>query len=748
MRRVLILAVLALITLAATAMQMTLIPTGWRISGPLFKVVATGTMPQGIALSPDGSKVAVIEAGFNPAALRVLSIPDLQTIRVVSVKDAFGTPVWLDDTTVLAPGASTNAVLSIDVASGSVVSLENGIPYVSAIAVSGTMLTAVSDTRNEMDAYRLQKSAQNTPLRTVRTGLHPAAVLIARNAFYIADKGAATVTKAPIRAHAMTEPPVTVPVDLHPAAFALSKDQGRLFVACADADTIDVIDTATDRVVQRINVGLPQGRGASPNGLALASDGTLFVSLGAENAVAEIRAGKVVARVPAGWYPTGVAVDSRNVYVVNGKGEGSHANPEFDPTAKHGQGYVAAILTGSVRSIARNAFTAQSTADVVANIPSPQPTPPQTVIRPDGPIKHVIYIIKENRTYDQVLGDLPGANGDPKLTWFGETVTPNQHELARRFGIFDNTYTDAQVSANGHNWSTAAFANDYLERYWPPNYGGRRDVYDFEDGAVASTPRNGYIWDNAGKHGVSMRDYGEFVSYAVIGGGFVTTSMPGLTGKIDERYPPFDLQVSDEARIDEWKREFDAYVKNDNLPAFELVRLPNDHTSGTKPGTLTPQAFVAQNDHALGRLVDIVSHSKYWANTAIFAIEDDSQNGPDHVDDQRTTFYIASPYAAPGTHNAHYSTSAVVRTIELLLGLPPMSIYDAVAPPLYDAFALQPSLAPFNAIPLRIDDTVKNKQTAYGASESARMDFTRADDVNESELNDILAHAAGKPGIR
>ena len=747
MRRLVILSGLALVTLAATVMQATIIPTGWRISAPVANFATTGTMPQGIALSPDGTKLAVIEGGFNPAALRILATTDLHTIRDIALKDAFGSPVWIDNHTILAAGGSTNAILSADIGSGTVTTLQNAGPYVSAIAVSGTTLASVSDTRNELDAFRLTGSTQTTPLRTVRTGLHPAAVAITRDAVYVADKGGATVTKARLRLHATIEPPVTIAVDLHPAAFALSKDQSRLYVACADDDAIDVVDTATDRVTQRISVGLPQGVGASPNGLALAPDGTLYVSLGAENAVAEIRDGKLIARAPAGWYPAGVAVDAKNVYVIDGKGERSRANPEFDPTAKHGSGYVAAMLFGSVRTIPRGAFSAQSTAAVLANIPSPQPTPPQTVVRPDGPIKHVIYIIKENRTYDQVLGDVPGANGDPKLTWFGENVTPNQHALTQRFGTFDNTYTDAQVSANGHNWSTAAFANDYLERFWPPNYGHRRELYDFEDGAVASTPHNGYLWDDANKHGVSLRDYGEFVSYAVIGGGFVTTSMSGLTGKFDEHYPPFDLQKSDEARIDEWKREFDGYVQRGDLPALEIVRLPNDHTSGTKPGTLTPQAFVAQNDHALGRLVDIVSHSKYWASTAIFAIEDDSQNGPDHVDDQRTTFYLISPYAAQGVHNAHYSTSAVVRTIELLLGLPPMSIYDAVAPPLYDAFAAQPSLAPFDVLSPRIDVNAKNAQTAYGAAESARMDFTRADDVDDAELNDILRHAAGKPRL-
>ncbi len=745
MRRYVLLAALALVTLAATAMQATLIPTGWRISAGASSVVTTGTMPQGIALSPDGTKLAVVEAGVNPPALRVLAASDLHTIRVVELKDAFGSPVWQNPATVLVPGASTNTALSVDVASGAVRPLDTPSNFVTAVAASGGILATVSDTRNEMDTFRLANPSGTAALRTVRTGQHPAAVVLTGKVAYIADKGAATITKAPLRLQSTIEPPVSIAVDLHPAALALSKDGSKLYVACADADAIDVIDTATDRVSQRISVGLPQGNGASPNGLALAPDSTLYVSLGAENAVAAIRGGKVIARVPTGWYPTGVAVDAHNVYVVDGKGEGSHANPEFNPSLRHGPGYVAAILTGSVRMIPRSEFNAQSTAAVVANIPSPQPTPPQTVVRAGGPIKHVIYIIKENRTYDQVLGDIPGADGDPKLVWFGENVTPNQHAIARRFGTFDNTYADAQVSANGHNWSTAAFANDYLERFWPPNYGGRRDVYDFEDGAVASTPRNGYLWDDANKNGVSFRDYGEFVSYAVIGGGFVTTSMPGLSGKIDERYPPFDLQVNDERRIDEWQREFNGYVQRGDLPALEIVRLPNDHTSGTKPGTLTPQAFVAQNDHAFGRLVDIVSHSKYWDSTAIFAIEDDAQNGPDHVDDQRTTFYLASPYAAQGVHHAHYSTSGVVRTIELLLGLPPMSIYDAVAPPMYDAFALQPSLAPFNALAARVDVTEKNKQTAYGAARSARMDFRHADDVDDAELNDILRHAAGKP---
>ena len=363
-------------------------------------------------------------------------------------------------------------------------------------------------------------------------------------------------------------------------------------------------------------------------------------------------------------------------------------------------------------------------------------------------IKHIIYIIKENRTYDQVLGDLPIGDGDPKLAWFGKDVTPNDHAIAMRFGVFDRTFTDAQVSANGHNWSTAAFANDYLERFWPPNYGGRRKQYDFEDGATASAPGTGYIWDDADKHGVSLRDYGEFVTDPANKGGLYTTRMTGLIGKVDGRFPGFDLDINDEARVDEWQREFTEFVKSGNLPALVILRLPNDHTSGTRPGTWTPQAYVAQNDDALGRIVDIVSHSRFWGSTVILSIEDDAQNGPDHVDDQRTTFYLASPYAAPGVHHAQYTTSSVMRTIELLLGLPPMTIYDALAPPMYDAFALRPDMRPYEAIAPQIDDAAKNSPHAYGAAASTRMDFHDADAVDPRVLNDILAHVAGHHASR
>ena len=707
------------------------LPSGWRLSPPHGAMAQTGTMPQGLALSPRGDRIAVVESGFNPPALRIVSASRLQTEATIALPGAFGRPVWRDERHVLVAGGAVNAVLDVDV-SGGAISRFPADGWPDAVASHAGTIAAPGDLANMVSMISGGAAA-----RSSQTGAHPGDAAFSSDGklLFVSNRGEATVTVI----SAATGQSRTVPVDLHPSALLLEPGGRRLYVACADADVVDIVDTHTLAVMQRIPVGLPRGPGASPNALAL--DGsTLYVTLGAENAVAKIRDGRVIARAPAGWYPTGVAARNGVVYITNGKGEGSRANPDFDPRTSRSVGYVASTLVGSIRAIDASAIGAATTAQVLADIPARAAVPPDTIVRTHGPIEHVLYVIKENRTYDQVLGDLPGANGDPKLTWFGDNVTPNQHALARRYGIFDDTDADAQVSANGHNWSTAAFANDYLERFWPPNYGDRRSVYDFEDGAVASTPKNGYLWDAARKAGVSLRDYGEFVSPALDGP--YASHMPGLRGAVDPRYPGFDLEVSDETRVDEWQREFDGFVKAQTLPALEIIRLPNDHTSGTRPGALTPQAFVAQNDHALGRIVDRVSHSPYWAKTVVIALEDDAQNGPDHVDDQRMTIYVASPYAAPGVHHAHYTTSSIVRTIELFLGLSPMSIYDAVAPPLYDAFASNPDLRPFDAIAPRVDATATNSRTAYGAGASALMDFSRADAADPSALNDILAHAA------
>ncbi|MDP9111088.1 MAG: alkaline phosphatase family protein, partial [Candidatus Eremiobacteraeota bacterium] len=472
--------------------------------------------------------------------------------------------------------------------------------------------------------------------------------------------------------------------------------------------------------------------------LAITADGTAFVSCGALNAVEIIAGDRRIGMLPTGWYPDGVAVDraGRSVYAIDGKGERSRPNPDFNPFAGRRSGYVAAGLVGSVRKL--DVRGDAQTQAVLENMGRPPRAPADTVVRAGGPIRHVIYVIKENRSYDQVLGDIPGADGDPSLILFGKAVTPNQHAIAKRFGGFDRAFANAQVSADGHNWTDAAFANDYLERFWPQVYGGRRELYDFEDGADAATAHNGYLWDAAARARITYRNYGEFVTNPSSPGGAVTTKERNLKNHTSKSYPGFDLDFSDLDRFAIWLHDFRDDAKNATMPALEILRLPNDHTAGTKPGTLRPQAYVAQNDYALGRIVEAVSHSMFWKSTVIFSVEDDAQDGPDHVDDQRTTYYLATPYARGGVVHTQYSTASVVRTIEILLGLKPLSTYDGRAVPMYDAFAGKANLAPFSAIRPGIDLRGVNTKSAYGAAQSARMDFEHADAADPRALNAIL----------
>ncbi|HEV2738209.1 MAG TPA: hypothetical protein VGU66_06470, partial [Candidatus Elarobacter sp.] len=279
------------------------------------------------------------------------------------------------------------------------------------------------------------------------------------------------------------------------------------------------------------------------------------------------------------------------------------------------------------------------------------------------------------------------------------------------------------------------------EKMWPPNYGNRRSLYDFEDAAEAAVPHARYLWNDAVAHGVTLRNYGEYVTGGPSKPTPVSVADDELRPRTDRSFATFDMSVTDVARFTEWKREFDGYERSRTLPQLEIVRFPRDHTSGTKAGEVTPQGMVADNDLAVGKLVEAISHSPDWASTAVFVIEDDAQNGPDHVDEQRSTFYLVSPYAAGGVQHAAYTQASVLRTIEILLGLPPMSAYDAGARPLTAAFAAKPNLQPFDALPAQIKLDETNPTTAYRAVDSARLDFAHADRADPGELNDILWHA-------
>ena len=474
-----------------------------------------------------------------------------------------------------------------------------------------------------------------------------------------------------------------------------------------------------------------------PTALGLSADGKFLYSVASGNnaiVVTDVtnERTELVGVIPTGWYPTAVHAlsDGRLIY-LNGKGNGSHPAPRGPNPNRRGeeQQYVAALEVGSLGFLPplnRELFR-QLTSRVIANtayedgllddagIPAGNPIP----ARPGGvsPIRHVIYVVKENRTYDQLLGAFKGGNGDPGLVVFGDAITPNHHKIAREFVLLDNFYATGSVSADGQNWTAGAIANDFVEKMWPSYYGRRRQVYDFEGGETTAVPAAGYLWTNALGLGLSVRNYGMWTAPGHGETGSVRVLDPALAPHTNREFPPFDLDVSDQTRVDVFFRDFKRLEASGELPRLMMVRLPGDHTAGREPGKRTPRATMAEHDLALGRLVEAVSQSKSWPETAVFIVEDDSQDGADHVDSHRSLAFVVSPYAKRGVVDSTlYTTTSVLRTIELILGLRPMSQFDAAATPMANAFTPQLDTRPYEAVQPQADFDERNPSGAGGRS--------------------------------
>jgi hypothetical protein len=387
-----------------------------------------------------------------------------------------------------------------------------------------------------------------------------------------------------------------------------------------------------------------------------------------------------------------------------------------------------------------------------AGVSVPRPGDNPVPLRPGepSPIKYCIYVIKENRTYDQVLGDIPEGNGDPKLCLFPERVSPNCHRLAREFVLLDNFYVESEVSADGHEWSMAAYATDYVEKTWPLNYGHNRAgkfPYPAEGRFPIAAPAGGYLWDRAREAGVTYRSYGEFVSEESSPDTPVKARVKSLEGHIDEWFHGWDLKYPDIKRTERFISELKRFETEGEMPRLQILRLPNDHTQGAAPGARTPTAFVADNDLALGQLVEAVTHSRFWPQTAIFVVEDDAQNGPDHLDAHRTTAYVISPYTRRGVvDSTMYSTSSMLRTMELILGLRPMSQFDAAARPMFNSFQAASDLRPYQARPANVNLEERNEKRAWGSG--LKMNFAREDAADDLLLNEAIwrsVRGAGSP---
>ncbi len=754
----------------ATAPGEYLLPNGWTIT-PAGLQIPVGDLPLAIALHPDGRHLLVSNNGYSRQSIDVVDLEKRKVgSRTVVEKAWLGLGLSPDGKRVYAGGGMSNSILAFDFRNGSLSPLRP-IPvgparadiYPGGLCLAGDRLYVANNLSNNLTAVDL---ASGKALGSVDVGDHPYTCIASPDgkSVYVSVWGAARVAVVDPAAMKVT---ARIPTGDHPNAMAFAPDGSRLFVANANANTISAIDVASAKVRESISVALypDSPEGSTTNALVLSPDGRRLYAANADNndvAVVDItRAGasRVLGFIPVGWYPTALAIsaDGKTLYVANGKGGSSHPNPRGPNPTIPGTSetqYIGKLLLGtvSVVPVPDDETLEKYTARVYKNVPYSEKQRLATSyagesavprrVGDESPIEHVIYIIKENRTYDQVFGDIREGNGDPNLTLFGEKITPNLHALAREFVLLDNLYCDAEVSADGHNWSMGAYATDYVEKTWPSQYSGRRRTYDYEGGSAIVAPSAGYIWDACMRAGVSYRSYGEWVENGRKPGEPGRAKSKALEGHFDPYFRGWDLQYSDLDRARRFLSELHRFEKEGDMPRFQVLRLPNDHTQGAKAGALKPQSYVAQNDAALGILVEGVTRSKFWPTTAIFVIEDDAQNGPDHVDAHRTEGLVISPYVTRGTVDSTlYSTSSMLRTMELILGLPPMSQYDAAATPMFASFGTHEDTTPYRAIPARISLTDINPSTAPGAASSAAMNFEEADAAPDIELNEIIWHA-------
>ncbi len=576
-----------------------------------------------------------------------------------------------------------------------------------------------------------------------------------------------------------------IPVGLLPCGLAASADGARVYVACANSDVVSVIDTARDAVIGEITVrtGADQLFGSGVNALTLSPDGgTLYAACGALNAVAVIRlhdaSGTVLGWLPTGWYPGALALsaDGGRLFVANTKGVGSLAR-ESQHNSHHHQGSVSLIdLPPADQPAALEAHTQTVLANNRSLVAATAIAPPRPGIAPaplperhgePSLVKHVVYIILENRTYDQVFGDMPEGRGDPSLVLFGEEVTPNRHALARQFHLLDNFYCSGVLSADGHQWATQGYVTPYLEK----SFGGFVRSYPYEGSDALAYSAGGFIWDNVLDHGLTFRSYGEMVQARIrskveglapnftniyadfADDGIVQNFEIGSTAliaRVQENLCPttcgFPSTVPDVYRADQFIRELAEFEANGGFPNLSILLLPNDHTNGTSPAYPKPASQVADNDLALGQIIEAVTKSRFWPETAIFVAQDDPQAGTDHIDGHRSPAFCISPWTPRGVvDSTNYTQVGMVKTIELLLGLPPMNQLDALAEPMRTCFSGPLDLTPYTAVPNRIplDDMnppleALSGRALYFAKLSQQLDFSEVDKADEDSLNRIL----------
>lgn len=750
------------------------LPNGWNLT-PIGKQISLDDLPLNMAVASSKKMIAVTNNGQSTQSIQLI---DLATEKIISEtnipKSWYGLKFSENDKVLYASGGNDNWILKYSIEDKKIIlkdSIILGKKWPNKISPTGIDVDDASKrlfvvTKDDNTLYVIDLTNHQI-IHTVKLEAEAYSCLLSKDkkTLFISVWGGKKIIYYDIESNKIE---AEVKVGDHPNEILLSKNNKYLFVANANDNTVSVIDVQQQKVIETLNAALYPNAptGSTTNGLALSEDERKLYVANADNnclAVFDISAlgkSKSIGFIPTGWYPTNVKVIGKKIYVTNGKGLSSFANPNGPgpyrarETVTYQQGdakkpsevqYIGGLFKGTLSIIDEpnekqlNSYAQQ----VYKNTPyskekellteGEKGNPIPMKVGDKSPIKYVFYIIKENRTFDQVLSDVKGGNGDTSLLLFGEKFTPNQHALVKNFVLLDNFYCDAEVSADGHSWSMGAYATDYVEKNWPSSYGGRGGDYPSEGMKKMGNNKDGFFWDLCKRGNVSFRNYGEFADHPN------KPNVDVLQNHCCLYYAGWDMNVRDTTRMRQWQKDFDSLIAINAVPQFNTIRMGNDHTEGLRVGRPTPYAHVADNDLAIGMFVEYLSHSSIWKESAVFIVEDDAQNGPDHVDAHRTTAYVISPYVKRNhVDHAMYSTSSMVRTMELILGLPPMTQYDAAAKPMWQSFTTSPDFSSFTHISSNVDLNEKNKAVNKASAMSAKVDFSKEDAVPDLVFNDIL----------
>ncbi len=745
---------------------------GWKLS-PVGKMLPVGDLPLNIAVAPSGKMLAVTNNGQSEQSIQLFDTENFQLLDSVFIARGWlGLTFSKDGKYLYASGGNDNWIMRYQIKNNKITPYDTlvlGKRWPEKISPAGIavddkqqLLYAVTKENNSLYVYDLKAKKVKSQIQLGGEG-YGCLLSDDNKTLYVSCWGCDKIILFDTENQKVKS---WIPVGDNPNDLCITHNGKYLFVSNANDNSVSVISTEKNREIEILNTALFPGSptGSTTNSLALSKDEkTLFIANADNNCLAVFDvsnpgASRSKGFIPTGWYPTCVRVIKNNIYITNGKGLTSKANPlgpspisKEESVARHQDiknakvQYIGGLFTGTLQCVqipdeiqlgiysqsVYNNTPYSKEKEMVSLGEKGNPIP--TRVGDVSPIKYVFYIIKENRTYDQVLGDIPEGNGDTSLVLFGKKVTPNHHNLANQFVLLDNFYVDGEVSADGHNWTMGAYATDYLEKNWPVSYGGRGGSYPGEGEREIANNKNGFLWDYCKKLGVTYRSYGEFISDKK------TPNIPVLKDHFCKEYTGWDLSVRDTVRFSQWKKEFDKLLAEGNVPRLNTLRFGNDHTEGLRIGRPTPKAHAADNDLAVGLFIEHLSHSSIWNESVAIIVEDDAQNGPDHVDAHRSTIYLAGGFVKQGyVDHTMYSTSSALRTIELILGLPPMSQYDAAAEPMWRCFNTTATHPAFNATPNLVDLNLKNKDVSKFSRLSEKFDFSIEDRVSDALFNEVI----------